>query len=92
MGYTYPTDPKAMFEDRFEQFITMGIPRTDVEEGAALLPICGPTHPAVGSTNGLGSHDVMRNLTNSTRLRSVMAAQNFLVLRMRREAKRWQIR
>jgi esterase FrsA len=32
MGYTYPTYPEAMFEDRFEQFVTMGIPRTDVEE------------------------------------------------------------
>ena len=31
MSYTYPMTPQAMFEDRFEQFVTLGIPRTQVE-------------------------------------------------------------
>jgi esterase FrsA len=31
MSYIYPIDPAAMFEDRFEQFVTLGIPRADVQ-------------------------------------------------------------
>jgi esterase FrsA len=30
MSYTYAISPVAMFEDRFEQFVTLGIPRADV--------------------------------------------------------------
>jgi hypothetical protein len=30
MSYTYPIDPKTMFEDRFDQFVAFGIPRADV--------------------------------------------------------------
>jgi esterase FrsA len=30
MSYTYAISPSAMFEDRFEQFVTLGIPRADV--------------------------------------------------------------
>jgi esterase FrsA len=32
MGYTYSITPHAMFEDRFEQFVALGVPRADVEE------------------------------------------------------------
>ncbi len=32
MGYTYDIDAKAMFEDRFEEFVTLGIPRAEVTE------------------------------------------------------------
>ena len=32
MSYTYSASPRAMFEDRFEQFVAFGIPRTEVEE------------------------------------------------------------
>jgi len=31
MSYTYNIDPKAMFEDRFKQFVSFGIPQADVE-------------------------------------------------------------
>jgi esterase FrsA len=31
MSYTYAIDPRAMFEDRFKQFVAFGIPRADVE-------------------------------------------------------------
>jgi len=31
MSYTYKIDPKAMFEDRFKQFVSFGIPQADVE-------------------------------------------------------------
>ncbi len=31
MSYTYSIDPKAMFQDRFKQFVSFGIPREDVE-------------------------------------------------------------
>jgi len=36
MAYTYPIDPKAMFEDRRGQFIGFGVPAADVAklEGA----------------------------------------------------------
>lgn len=30
MSYTYAIDPKAMFEDRFDQFVAFGIPTADV--------------------------------------------------------------
>jgi len=32
MSYTFPITPLAMFEDRFEQFAALGLPRTEVEE------------------------------------------------------------
>ncbi len=32
MGYTYAIMPDKMFEDRFEEFVTLGTPRSDVEE------------------------------------------------------------
>src|ERR1700677_1794500 len=32
MSYTFPITPHAMFEDRFEQFVALGLPRTEVEE------------------------------------------------------------
>src|SRR5271170_8078154 len=32
MSYTYSASPRALFEDRFEQFVALGIPRTEVEE------------------------------------------------------------
>src|SRR5579862_4164370 len=32
MSYTYPASPRALFEDRFEQFVAFGIPREQVEE------------------------------------------------------------
>jgi len=32
MSYTYSITPHAMFEDRFEQFVALGVPRADVEE------------------------------------------------------------
>ena len=32
MSYTYPANPRALFEDRFEQFVAFGIPRAEVEE------------------------------------------------------------
>ena len=32
MSYTYAITPQAMFEDRFEQFVTLGVPRARVEE------------------------------------------------------------
>jgi hypothetical protein len=31
MGYTYAIDTKAMFKDRFEQFVTLGVPRSEVQ-------------------------------------------------------------
>lgn len=31
MSFTYPIDTAAMFEDRFEEFVTLGIPRADVQ-------------------------------------------------------------
>jgi esterase FrsA len=31
MSYTYDLSPAAMFEDRFDQFVTFGIPKADVE-------------------------------------------------------------
>ncbi len=31
MGFTYPIDTAAMFKDRFEQIVTLGIPRGDVQ-------------------------------------------------------------
>jgi esterase FrsA len=31
MSYTYAITPAAMFEDRFSQFVTLGIPKADVE-------------------------------------------------------------
>lgn len=37
MGFTYPIDTKAMFKDRFEQFVTLGIPRADVEAMAGSI-------------------------------------------------------
>jgi len=37
MGYTYAIDTKAMFKDRFEQFVTLGIPRAEVEEMADVI-------------------------------------------------------
>lgn len=32
MSYTYPISTRAMFEDRFEQFVAFGVPRVEVEE------------------------------------------------------------
>jgi len=32
MSYTYSITPHAMFEDRFEQFVALSVPRADVEE------------------------------------------------------------
>jgi esterase FrsA len=32
MGYTYAIEAKAMFEDRFEEFVSLGIPRLEVAE------------------------------------------------------------
>ena len=32
MSYIYPITPRAMFEDRFEQFVALGVPRAEVEE------------------------------------------------------------
>jgi len=32
MSYTYSASPRALFEDRFEQFVAFGIPRVEVEE------------------------------------------------------------
>jgi esterase FrsA len=32
MSYTFPITPHAMFEDRFEQFVALGLPRLEVEE------------------------------------------------------------
>jgi esterase FrsA len=32
MSYTYSIAPQAMFEDRFEQFVALGVPRAEVEE------------------------------------------------------------
>jgi esterase FrsA len=32
MSFTYDITPQAMFEDRFDQFVTLGIPRAEVEE------------------------------------------------------------
>jgi esterase FrsA len=32
MSYTFPITPHAMFEDRFEQFVALGVPRAQVEE------------------------------------------------------------
>ncbi len=32
MSYIFPIAPEAMFEDRFEQFVALGVPRTEVEE------------------------------------------------------------
>ena len=32
MSYTFPITPHAMFEDRFEQFVALGVPRAAVEE------------------------------------------------------------
>jgi esterase FrsA len=32
MGYEYNIDTKAMFEDRFAEFVTLGIPKTEVME------------------------------------------------------------
>jgi esterase FrsA len=32
MSYTYSASPRALFEDRFEQFVAFGIPRQEVEE------------------------------------------------------------
>src|SRR6202044_770139 len=32
MSYTFPITPHAMFEDRFEQFVALGLPRAAVEE------------------------------------------------------------
>jgi esterase FrsA len=32
MSYTFPITAHAMFEDRFEQFVALGLPRTEVEE------------------------------------------------------------
>lgn len=37
MAYTYPIDPKAMFEDRFEQFVTLGVPRNEVAQMQAAI-------------------------------------------------------
>ena len=37
MGYTYPIDTKAMFKDRFEQLVTLGIPRAEVQEMADVI-------------------------------------------------------
>lgn len=37
MGYTYAIDTKAMFKDRFEQFVTLGIPRAEVQEMADVI-------------------------------------------------------
>src|ERR1700743_1605822 len=31
MAYTYPISTEAMFKDRFDQFVTQGLPRTDVQ-------------------------------------------------------------
>jgi hypothetical protein len=31
MSYTYPISSVAMFEDRFDQFVTLGLPRSDVQ-------------------------------------------------------------
>jgi esterase FrsA len=31
MSYTYPISSAAMFEDRFDQFVTLGLPRSDVQ-------------------------------------------------------------
>src|ERR1700733_7364831 len=37
MSYTYNIDPKAMFEDRFKQFVSFGIPQSDVEALQAII-------------------------------------------------------
>ena len=37
MGYTYVIDTKAMFNDRFERFVTLGIPRVEVREMANVI-------------------------------------------------------
>ena len=31
MSYTYAIDPKAMFEDRYDEFVSFGIPKADVD-------------------------------------------------------------
>jgi esterase FrsA len=31
MSYTYPISSDAMFEDRFDQFVTLGLPGSDVQ-------------------------------------------------------------
>jgi esterase FrsA len=37
MGYTYAIDTKAMFRDRFKQFVALGIPRAEVQEVADVI-------------------------------------------------------
>ena len=54
MGYTYAIDTKAMFKDRFEQFVTLGIPRAEVQEMADVITEMWADLPAAGRTNGQG--------------------------------------
>ncbi|HEX3743318.1 MAG TPA: alpha/beta fold hydrolase [Bryobacteraceae bacterium] len=37
MGYEYVIDAKAMFEDRFTEFVTLGIPKTEVMEMQSII-------------------------------------------------------
>lgn len=37
MGYTYSIDPNAMFEDRFAQFVALGIPQAEVSEARGAI-------------------------------------------------------
>jgi esterase FrsA len=37
MGYEYKIDAKAMFEDRFAEFVGLGIPKTEVAEMRSLI-------------------------------------------------------
>jgi esterase FrsA len=37
MGYTYNIDPQAMFKDRFDEFVTLGVPKVEVAEMQAAI-------------------------------------------------------
>jgi hypothetical protein len=83
MSYTFPITPHAMFEDRFEQFVALGLPRTEVEEmRSAITDMCGAMRQAVGSSNGLGSPGVTWRLSSPIWLPSPTAGRNFPVSRM----------
>ena len=82
MGYTYAIMPDKMFEDRFEEFVTLGTPRSDVEEMRKRITDMWADARGAGLTNGQHSRRAMQNPAACTSHPSRMAARNFHALRM----------
>jgi esterase FrsA len=87
MSYTFSITPHAMFEDRFEQFVALGVPRAAVEEmRGAITDMWSDT---AGGWVFEWSRLARRHLAVD---QPYMAAQNSLVSRTRQNGRRSPIK